>query len=317
MFTIITLLIIGLTLLYFGAEGLVKGAASLSLRLGIQPLTIGLTVIAFGTSLPELFVSLKSALSHYGSISIGNVVGSNIFNIAVIIGLAALIQPLQIQVQLIRWDTPVMIGVALIFVFFFRDLFISRGEGVIFTIMILLYTILNGYFAQRESRKKNLAKAGEAIPRQTDSIWLDGILIISGLLILILGSNVLVNNAVKLAHTLGVGEAVIGLTIVAAGTSLPELATSLIAALKKEPEIAIGNIVGSNIFNILCIVGLASLIAPTECTGISSIDIWTMVGLSALLFPIMISGLKISRGEGILLILIYIGYLTWLLSNAV
>lgn len=317
MFTIITLLIIGLTLLYFGAEGLVKGAASLSLRLGIQPLTIGLTVIAFGTSLPELFVSLKSALSHYGSISIGNVVGSNIFNIAVIIGLAALIQPLQIKVQLIRWDTPVMIGVALIFVFFFRDLFISRGEGVIFTTMILLYTILNGYFAQRESRKKNLAREGEAIPRQTGSIWLDGILIISGLLILILGSNVLVNNAVKLAHTLGVGEAVIGLTIVAAGTSLPELATSLIAALKKEPEIAIGNIVGSNIFNILCIVGLTSLIAPTECTGISSIDIWTMVGLSALLFPIMISGLKISRGEGILLILIYIGYLTWLLSNAV
>ncbi len=317
MFTIITLLIIGLTLLYFGAEGLVKGAASLSLRLGIQPLTIGLTVIAFGTSLPELFVSLKSALSHYGSISIGNVVGSNIFNIAVIIGLAALIQPLQIKVQLIRWDTPVMIGVALIFVFFFRDLFISRGEGVIFTTMILLYTILNGYFAQRESRKKNLAREGEAIPRQTGSIWLDGILIISGLLILILGSNVLVNNAVKLAHTLGVGEAVIGLTIVAAGTSLPELATSLIAALKKEPEIAIGNIVGSNIFNILCIVGLTSLIAPTECTGISSIDIWTMVGLSALLFPIMISGLKISRGEGILLILIYIGYLAWLLSNAV
>jgi len=317
MFTIITLLIIGLTLLYFGAEGLVKGAASLSLRLGIQPLTIGLTVIAFGTSLPELFVSLKSALSHYGSISIGNVVGSNIFNIAIIIGLAALIQPLQIKVQLIRWDTPVMIGVALIFVFFFRDLFISRGEGVIFTTMILLYTILNGYFAQRESRKKNLAREGEAIPRQTGSIWLDGILIISGLLILILGSNVLVNNAVKLAHTLGVGEAVIGLTIVAAGTSLPELATSLIAALKKEPEIAIGNIVGSNIFNILCIVGLTSLIAPTECTGISSIDIWTMVGLSALLFPIMISGLKISRGEGILLILIYIGYLAWLLSNAV
>jgi len=317
MFTIITLLIIGLSLLYFGAEGLVKGAASLSLRLGIQPLTIGLTVIAFGTSLPELFVSLKSALSHYGSISIGNVVGSNIFNIAVIIGLAALIQPLQIKVQLIRWDTPVMIGVALIFVFFFRDLFISRGEGVIFTTMILLYTILNGYFAQRESRKKNLAREGEAIPRQTGSIWLDGILIISGLLILILGSNVLVNNAVKLARTLGIGEAVIGLTIVAAGTSLPELATSLIAALKKEPEIAIGNIVGSNIFNILCIVGLTSLIAPTECTGISSIDIWTMVGLSALLFPIMISGLKISRGEGILLILIYIGYLTWLLSNAV
>ena len=317
MFTIITLLIIGLTLLYFGAEGLVKGAASLSLRLGIQPLTIGLTVIAFGTSLPELFVSLKSALSHYGSISIGNVVGSNIFNIAIIIGLAALIQPLQIKVQLIRWDTPVMIGVALIFVFFFRDLFISRGEGVIFTTMILLYTILNGYFAQRESRKKNLAREGEAIPRQTGSIWLDGILIISGLLILILGSNVLVNNAVKLAHTLGVGEAVIGLTIVAAGTSLPELATSLIAAFKKEPEIAIGNIVGSNIFNILCIVGLSSLIAPTECTGISSIDIWTMVGLSALLFPIMISGLKISRGEGILLILIYIGYLAWLLSNAV
>ena len=317
MFTIITLLIIGLTLLYFGAEGLVKGAASLSLRLGIQPLTIGLTVIAFGTSLPELFVSLKSALSHYGSISIGNVVGSNIFNIAIIIGLAALIQPLQIKVQLIRWDTPVMIGVALIFVFFFRDLFISRGEGVIFTTMILLYTILNGYFAQRESRKKNLAREGEAIPRQTGSIWLDGILIISGLLILILGSNVLVNNAVKLAHTLGVGEAVIGLTIVAAGTSLPELATSLIAALKKEPEIAIGNIVGSNIFNILCIVGLTSLIAPTECTGISSIDIWTMVGLSALLFPIMISGMKISRGEGILLILIYIGYLAWLLSNAV
>ena len=317
MVIIIMLLIIGLTLLYFGAEGLVKGASSLSLRLGIQPLTIGLTVVAFGTSMPELFVSLKSSLSHYGSISIGNVVGSNIFNIAVIIGLAALLRPLKAQVQLIRWDTPVMIGVALLFVFFFSDQLISRTEGLIFTIMILLYTILNGYFAQQESRKKNLAKEGEAIPRQTGSIWLDGILIIGGLLILIFGSNILVNNAVKLARTLGISEAVIGLTIVAAGTSLPELATSLIATLKKEPEIAIGNIVGSNIFNLLCIVGLTSLIAPIECTGIAPIDIWTMVGLSVLLFPIMISGIKISRGEGLLLILIYIGYLTWLLSNSV
>lgn len=315
MFTIITLLIFGLTLLYFGAEGLVRGASSLSLRLGIQPLTIGLTVVAFGTSMPELFVSLKSSLSHYGSISIGNVVGSNIFNIAVIIGIAALIRPLKIQIQLIRWDTPVMIGVALIFVFFFRDLFISRGEGIIFTVMILLYTILNGYFAQQESRKKNLTATRETVAHQTGSIWSDGILIIGGLLLLILGSNILVNNAVKLARASGVSEALIGLTIIAAGTSLPELATSLIASLKKEPEIAIGNIVGSNIFNLLCIVGLTSLIAPIECTGISPIDIWTMVGLSALLFPIMISGMKISRGEGILLILIYIGYLAWLLAN--
>jgi cation:H+ antiporter len=306
---------IGLVLLYFGAEGLVRGASSLSLRVGIQPLTIGLTVVAFGTSMPELFVSLKSALSHYGSISIGNVVGSNIFNIAVIVGIAALIRPLKVQIQLIRWDTPVMIGVALIFIFFIRDLFINRTEGMILTVMFLLYTSLNGYFAQLESRKKNWTVTNKLVSHPTGSIWLDGMLITGGILILIIGSNLLVINAVKLARALKVSEAVIGLTLVAAGTSLPELATSIIASLRREPEIAIGNIVGSNIFNILCIIGITSLIAPIECSGVSLVDIWIMVGLSGLLFPIMISGMKINRAEGILLVLIYIGYLTWLLSN--
>ncbi len=305
----------GLVLLYFGAEGLVRGSSSLALRLGISPLVIGLTVVAYGTSMPELVVSIKAVLLGQGAISIGNVVGSNIFNIAVILGIAALIYPMKVQRQLVRLDTPVMILVSFLFLFFFRDLAVSRIEGGILFIGVLTYTIGNLYLARRESAKKAQEKLNEASPKHSGNLGADLLFIAAGFGLLILGANFLVEGAVTFARLLGISEAVIGLTIVAAGTSLPELATSVVAALKKESDIAIGNIVGSNIFNILCILGTASLIRPITGTGISMIDVYVMLVAAVALLPILKTDFLLDRKEGCALLIGYIAYLYYLLHG--
>ena len=310
---IIILLFLGLTLLFLGAEGLVKGASSLSLRLGINPLTIGLTVVAFGTSMPELFTSIKAALNQSGAISLGNVIGSNIFNIAVIVGVAAIIYPVTIQAKLIRQDVPIMIVACLLFVFLFRDLTISRPEGLLLTAGILGFTLFNFYFSKHIGSGDDKIVIGESIPNPNKYILIDLALITGGLGLLTFGSSVLINNSVLLARILGINEAIIGLTIIAAGTSLPELATSVVAAYKKEPEIAIGNIVGSNVFNVFCVLGISSLLTPIHGDGISWIDIVLMVGLSILLLPLMITDSKISRREGLFLLFVYMCYLSFLL----
>lgn len=303
----------GLVLLYFGAEGLVRGSSSLALRLGISPLVIGLTVVAYGTSMPELVVSIKAALIGQGAIAIGNVVGSNIFNIAVILGIAALIYPMKVQRQLVRLDTPVMILVSFLFLFFFQDLTVSRVEGGILFIGILTYTIGNLYFARRESVKKAQEELKEALPKHSGSLGTDILFIAGGFGLLILGANFLVEGAISFARLIGISEAVIGLTIVAAGTSLPELATSVVAAMKKESDIAIGNIVGSNIFNILCILGVASLIKPIDGTGISMIDVYVMIVVAVALLPILKTDFLLDRKEGCALLIGYGVYLYYLL----
>ena len=305
------LIITGLVLLYFGAEWLVGGGASLAVKAGVTPLVVGLTVVAFGTSCPELVVSVDAALSHHGEISIGNIVGSNIFNIAFILGLSAMIRPLKVQMQLIRFDTPIMIAASILFVIFFLDKKINRPEALILFAGIFVYTVVVVRMARKEVKKNR----DDGIPGEVHAEYgleVCVFLIIAGLTALVVGARVFVQGSVMIAQNFKISEAVIGLTIVAAGTSLPELATSVVAAAKKQADISIGNIVGSNIFNILCIIGIAGLISPIYAPGISPVDIGMMLITAILLFPIMKTGFIINRIEGFVLIVIYLGYLWYL-----
>ena len=304
------MLLTGLVALYFGAEWLVRGGASLAVRLGVTPLLVGLTVVAYGTSMPELIVSSMAAAKGQGAIAIGNVVGSNIFNIGVILGLTALICPMRVQLQLLKFDTPVMVGVALLFLVFFRDGQIHLWEALVFLAAIVGYTVLNIRLARRQASAAVQQEFGESVPPPTGSAWKDAGLIVAGLAVLVLGSRLFVTGAVDLARLLKLSEALIGLTIVAAGTSLPELASSLMAAWRKQPDIAIGNVVGSNIYNILAILGVSGVIAPPiNGQGVSLTDTLVMIGISLVLLAIAWTGFKLQRWEGALLLALYGGYL--------
>ena len=311
------LYIIGsLVVLYFGANALVKGAASVAERLGVSALVVGLTVVAFGTSTPELIVSVQAAMEGFGGISIGNVVGSNIANIGLILGLSALIYPLKAHMQLIRFDTPIMIATALLFLVLFLDQRIGRIEGIVFLAGIIAYTVFNVIKSRKEKQKLVINEFEESIPKVSRHWALDVLFIVLGLAALIVGSEFLVDNAVGLARLLGLSEAVIGLTIVAVGTSTPELATSIVAAIKKQPDIAIGNIVGSNIFNILGILGVASLVKPISSPEINITDTLMMIFMSLLLLPFIKTGFTLRRWEGGLMLAIYAGYVVYLLNWA-
>lgn len=310
--TIALLIAGGLVALYFGAEWLVRGAASLALRLGMTPLVAGLTVVAFGTSSPELVVSVASALKGEHALAIGNAVGSNIFNIAFILGLTSLITPIRVQSQIVKIDIPVMVGVAVLFLVFFRDSQIGFAESVLLMTGIVIYTGMQVVMARRQGAAEPVEEFEGGVPRVGRSLWLDLALISAGLAVLILGSRLFVSGAVDLARMLGMSEAVIGLTIVAGGTSLPELAASIVAALRRQPDIAVGNIVGSNIYNILAILGAAGLAAgPLVASSVSAVDTWVMLGFCVVLLPVALSGRMIHRWEGGVLLLAYGGYLAW------
>lgn len=301
-------LLIGLSLvfLFFGAEGLVRGSSSLALRCGLSPLVVGLTIVAFGTSSPELVVALKGALSGQGDIVIGNVVGSNIFNIAAILGITALICPIAVHLQVIKIDGPIMLLSALALCGLLWDRQISRTEGIVLAASVIVYTV----FIIRLARRESTTELPDQEPSPRNSHWAkDALFIVVGIGILILGSRLLVDNAILLARAWNISEAVIGLTIIAAGTSLPELATSVVAALRGQSDMAIGNVVGSNIFNVLCISGVAGVVAPYQVGNISSLDYGFMIGLSIILLPIIWTGLTITRKEGTLFLLCYAAYL--------
>jgi cation:H+ antiporter len=300
---------LSLVLLFIGAEGLVRGSASLALRLGLTPLVIGLTVVAYGTSTPEMIVSTQAALTGQGDIALGNVIGSNIFNIGIILGLAAVVCPINVQFQLIKLDAPIMIGVSLLLVAVIGDGALSRAESAGLLAGVILYTIGNLWLARREANKVVEKEYDDSMPVRSRNVFIDIGFILGGLGILILGSRLLVDNSISLARDLGVSEAVIGLTIVAAGTSMPELATSVLAALRKQPDIAIGNVIGSNIFNILAILGVSGLVAPLQAPGISHLDLGVMVAFAIGLFPLLYTGLKVRRIEGVLLLAGYVAYL--------
>lgn len=280
----------------------------MAVRFGISPLVVGLTVVAFGTSAPELLVSVQSALVGNSGIAVGNVMGSNIFNVCAILGISAMIYPLRVNPQLVRFDMPVMLVATLLFVLIFHDGSFGRWAGILFFVGICAYMIYCVYKAKRGE-----VTEGEEEIKVTKSWILDVVFVIIGLGLLVWGSDLLVNNAVSIAKALGWSEAVIGLTIVAAGTSMPELATSVVAAMKKRTDIAIGNVVGSNIFNLLAVLGLTATITPVETNQINWLDMGVMFGSSLILLPFMRTGFKIGRGEGVVLFIIYVAYTVYLL----
>lgn len=296
-------ILLGFVLLYYGAEWLVKGSASLALKAGISPLIVGLTIVAMGTSTPELVVSTLSSLKNAGDLALGNVIGSNIFNIAVILGISSLISPMKINKQILKFDVPVMIIATALLLLFIADRTITRVEGIILTCGIAGYLVYSIYIARKEKQKIELQESANS------KFWLDLLLLVSGIVVLIAGSHFLIEGAVKLARFWGVSEAIIGLTIVATGTSVPELATSIVAGVKKETDIAIGNIVGSNIFNILSILGISSTVAPMQARGIGFYDLLFTVLSVAVMTLFVLTTRSLQRWHGAVLLCLYGAYL--------
>jgi cation:H+ antiporter len=317
----IVLFFLGLALLVVGAESLVRGAGRIATALGVSPLVIGLTIVSFGTSSPELAVSIKAALSGQPDITVGNVVGSNIFNVLFILGLSALIIPLVVAVQLIRVDVPVMISLSVLVLLLSLDGHLGFWECLLLFVGLLIYLVMLIVQSRRESKAvvNEYAEAFMASPESANA-WIKNIaMVIVGLALLILGARWLVDAAVIFARYLGVSEAVIGLTIVAVGTSLPEVVTSVIAALRGERDIAVGNVVGSNIFNIMGVLGLTGLVARDGIAidpKLLTFDMPFMVLVALVCLPIFLTGHRISRGEGAFLLAAYCAYTGFLISQA-
>jgi cation:H+ antiporter len=302
----------GLALLYFGADWLVKGAITLALYLGLSPLIVGLTVVALGTSIPEALVSVQAAIGQQGGIAVGNVVGSNILNIALILGLSALINPLKIDSHIVKADVPLLTGATFMLVVLLEDFHISRMEGAFLLLCIAGYVIGNIMTVKKTTPKENEIEGMEAPVDSGKTFWRDVALLIVGIITLGFGANFLVKGAVDLARIWGLSEALIGLTIVSIGTGTPELATALMAAYRKSADLAIGNAVGSNLFNIMFVLGLAGLVAPLDAKGINSSDLYVMLAVTFLLLPTFWTGRVLDRKEGFLFLAIYVGYIYYL-----
>jgi cation:H+ antiporter len=307
----------GIVLLYFGGEALVKNAVVLARTWGISSMVVGLTVVAFGTSSPELAASLAAALTGSPDVAIGNVVGSNILNILLILGVTALLAPIRAQAQFIKREVPIMIGASLLlFVFMYTGEQVGRWEGLASVVLLGLYI----WFLYRSSADENPEVLGEfdqeyGQPVQTG--WRTYAGLVLGLVLLGVGARLLTIGAVELARAFGVPELVIGLTIVALGTSLPEVAASITAALRREPDIALGNIVGSNVFNILGILGLTALVQPVGLPWESiQRDMWTMLAASVLLWPFLATGYRLGRREGGVFLGLYVAYVAFLINSA-
>jgi cation:H+ antiporter len=316
----IFLMIVGLGLLVVGAEALVRGASRLAAAFGISPLVIGLTVVAFGTSSPEMAVSVMSASAGQADLALGNVVGSNIFNVLFILGISALITPLLVSRQLIRLDVPIMIGVSVLLLLLTLDGNISFLDGILLFAGIIAYTGFQIFQARREKRAADTAGEDVIEKPTTASQWFINIgFVIGGLVLLVLGSNWLVDGAIFIAQSLGVSELVIGLTIVAAGTSLPEVATSIIASIRGQRDIAVGNVVGSNIFNILAVLGLSSIVSADGINVAASalrFDIPVMIAVALACLPIFFTGRVIARWEGFVFLVYYVVYTVYLILAA-
>lgn len=307
---LITLSIIGgFIILTLGAEALVRGASAIALRLGITPLIIGLTIVAFGTSAPELAVSVKSALAGNSGIALGNVIGSNIANIGLILAITALIRPIQVQSQVVKRDIPLMILASMLFWGLLLDGELSLIDGVVLLSLLFGYLTFS-YISSKNSNNEEEIEAGPNNP------LLSGLFILVGISMLVGGGILFVNGAVDLAKTFGVSEVIIGLTIVAIGTSMPELVTSVIAALKGQSDIAIGNVVGSNLFNILGILGVTAIVHPVSSLGFQPFDFMVMLALAIVILPFAWTGLRIGRREGSVLLLTYLGYMGYLINQA-
>lgn len=324
------LIVVGLVALVFGAELLVRGASQLASAVGVSSLVVGLTVVAFGTSAPEMAVSVTSSLAGNSDMTMGNVTGSNIFNVLLILGLSALITPLVVDQKLVRFDVPLILIISIVVWVFAYDLVISRWEGAILFSGIMGYTVRCILVGRKESSlveqeyddaynppESNAANVAKVNPIRF-FLW-QSILIIGGLILLVAGANLLVSGSSTLARAFGVSDLVIGLTIVAGGTSLPELATSIVAAIRGERDIAVGNVVGSNIFNLLGVLGLSATLLPD---GVSvaeqawKFDLPVMIAVAGACMPVFFTGHRISRGEGLLFVAYYVAYIVALILLA-
>ncbi|MBK7632532.1 MAG: calcium/sodium antiporter [Ignavibacteriales bacterium] len=313
-FEIILYLIGGLILLFIGAEGLIRGSSNLAIKIGITPLVVGLTIVALGTSAPELVVSLKAALMGNSSISLGNVVGSNIANITLILGVAALVRPIKINAVIIKREIPILLFISILFLLFLWDGQLGFIDGLIFIVGLILYSATNVVLSRKE---KNILvkKEFEKGLASKLGIPISLTLMIGGLALLILGANLFVQSAVAIAKLFNVSDAIIGLTIVAVGTSLPELATSIVASYKNQSDLILGNVIGSNIMNILGILGITALIIPISSVGITNVDLGVMLFTAIILLPLVKRGFIINRVEGAFLLFGYASYMYYLLPK--
>lgn len=304
---IIALLFLGgLVLLCLGGDLLVRGAESMAIRLGMTPLVIGLTVVALGTSSPELFISVEAALKGLDEVAIGNVVGSNIANLTLVLGLAAWVYPIRVETQVMKKDAPVLIACSLaLCIMLYASGTLTRSLGLSMVVVLVVYIV-----ACIRSGKSRDIDHRDSQDKSPNSFLLSLLLVAAGLVMLIYGADFFIDGAVQLARILGVSDAIISLTLVALGTSLPEIASTLVASIKGRGDLAIGNAVGSSIFNILAILGLASLIAPLSMGDISWVDLLVMTLAAIIVLPILFTEERMSRNEGVFLVLCYLAYLS-------
>ena len=311
---------LGLGILVIGADVLVRGASRLATSFGVSPLVVGLTVVAFGTSAPEMAVSVGSTLSGSPDLAIGNVVGSNIANVLLILGISALITPLLVDEQIIRQEIPIMIGASALLVVMALDGNIGRGEAATLVGLVVAYSV----FLIVQSRRASAQAQDEFETEIPDSNWdrhwsVQLALIVVGLVMLVQGADWLVDSAVSFARAFGVSDLVIGLTVVAIGTSMPEIATSIVAAMRGQRDIAVGNVVGSNVFNLLAVVGVTGLVSTgglPVSEAARNFDLWVMLAVAFACLPIMISGREIARWEGGVFVAYYAVYTAWLVLQA-
>lgn len=303
----------GLLLLFFGGEALVRGAAALGLRMGLSALATGLTIVAFGTSAPELVVNLEAAYIGEGGMAVGNVVGSNIANVGLVLGITVLIRPVRLDLAIIRKDIYIMIAASLLAVVFLFSGHIGRLEGGFLVALIVAYVWFN---LQQAAKVRGQQKANyeAGIADITHSVWFDVARVVIGLAALVVGGQWFVTGAVQLATNLDISPALIGLTVVAIGTSLPELAATVVAAYRGHGDIAIGNVVGSNIFNVLAVLGITSSFIPLERGGVATVDLVVFMLTGSVLLRLMTSKSQLERWEGGLLLFCFIAYTTWRLA---
>lgn len=312
----VTLFLVGLLILYFGAEGLVQGASSVALQYGIRPVVVGLTVVALGTSMPEFLVNLFAVLTDEAPLALGNIIGSNISNIALILGSCALVLPLTVTPEILRREYPIMLGIMVLFYVCALDGVIGAVDG---GVMVLLLVALGGYLFY-ETHQSDTAAVIDQIEGNLDAADPDmsalrkGVYLVGGMTGLAVGAHLMVDNAVQIARYLGIATGIIGLTAVALGTSLPELAASMVSAAKSESDMSVGNVMGSNMLNVLFVVGTISIFDPLEVGARAlQIDFPVMIGFCLLLFPIVWSNYRVSRVGGIILLVSFAGYMLYLI----
>lgn len=311
MLTSLLWLIAGVGLLTYGADRLVAGSSAIALRTGISPLLIGLTIVAFATSSPELLVSIVAALQGKSSIAIGNVVGSNIANIALVLGAAAIIYPVKAESKVLKREMPYMVGaVAFLYVLMYNDM-ITRTEGIALVLMLAAFLVYQIRLARAQMDRFD-EQVKDVLAHKTVPVWLAVFYAVLGAACLYFGSEAFVAGAVELGAMIGISDAVIGLSVISIGTSLPELATTVMAALKKETGMALGNIIGSNIFNVFAVLGITAVIIPLDGGGINYIDLSVMMVLTLAIWGLFQYNRELGRISGFVLLLSYVGYMVWL-----